>query len=196
MLFDPYAPAFRCPRCEGTCNCTSCCAKRNELYVSSRGHKLDIPIFDIYAYAPLNRKTHNTSMPKPTRPSLSAKTATPVALSLRSKLKPPPKLEAILKLSKAEHHISAAMARPQGTVEGAVYSPSVYRSGISVVADSLSHPTSQKQRAGLIGRPLSHWVLLPDMLEGMGAKPGQRVFVGKKEAVVEYHHTRGLDVEH
>ena len=40
MTFNPYAVSFNCPRCLGTCNCTQCCAKRGETYISARVGKL------------------------------------------------------------------------------------------------------------------------------------------------------------
>lgn len=33
IKFDPFAVEFRCPRCEGTCNCDQCCAKDGQKYV-------------------------------------------------------------------------------------------------------------------------------------------------------------------
>ncbi|KAI0638750.1 hypothetical protein C8Q77DRAFT_1077361 [Trametes polyzona] len=38
--FNSYAVRFVCPRCTGTCNCTACCAKRGEVYISARVGKL------------------------------------------------------------------------------------------------------------------------------------------------------------
>ncbi|KAI0329137.1 hypothetical protein GY45DRAFT_1305377 [Cubamyces sp. BRFM 1775] len=40
ITFDAYAVRFVCPRCQNTCNCTSCCARRGETYISARVGKL------------------------------------------------------------------------------------------------------------------------------------------------------------
>jgi hypothetical protein len=39
--FYPYATRFICPSCTSTCNCTACCAKRKEPYISTRHVKID-----------------------------------------------------------------------------------------------------------------------------------------------------------
>ena len=66
IAFDAYAGVFKCPRCMDICNCTACCSKRGETYVSSRGVKIDIPISQLYADVPL---------PRPGRASLSTAAA-------------------------------------------------------------------------------------------------------------------------
>ena len=43
ITFDAYAVCFVCPRCQNTCNCTSCCARRGETYISARVGKLPPP---------------------------------------------------------------------------------------------------------------------------------------------------------
>ncbi|KAI0770911.1 hypothetical protein BD413DRAFT_69690 [Trametes elegans] len=40
MDFDAYAVRFKCPRCQDICNCTACCARRGEPYISARVGKL------------------------------------------------------------------------------------------------------------------------------------------------------------
>ena len=40
MAFDAFARQFVCPRCQDTCNCTQCCARRGETYISARVGKL------------------------------------------------------------------------------------------------------------------------------------------------------------
>lgn len=43
LAFNPYAVEFRCPRCVDNCNCTSCCNRRGETYISARVGKLPPP---------------------------------------------------------------------------------------------------------------------------------------------------------
>ncbi|KAM5536349.1 hypothetical protein V8D89_009947 [Ganoderma adspersum] len=43
IVFEAYARHFICPRCQDTCNCTSCCSKRGETYISARVGKLPPP---------------------------------------------------------------------------------------------------------------------------------------------------------
>ncbi|KAI1787653.1 hypothetical protein LXA43DRAFT_1028391, partial [Ganoderma leucocontextum] len=40
VVFEPFARHFVCPRCRDTCNCTHCCGKRGETYISARVGKL------------------------------------------------------------------------------------------------------------------------------------------------------------
>lgn len=40
ITFNPFAVTFKCPRCRGTCNCTMCCARRGEQYISARVGRL------------------------------------------------------------------------------------------------------------------------------------------------------------
>ncbi|KAH9885618.1 hypothetical protein C8Q73DRAFT_717529 [Cubamyces lactineus] len=40
ITFNAYAVRFVCPRCQNTCNCTSCSARRGETYISARIGKL------------------------------------------------------------------------------------------------------------------------------------------------------------
>ena len=42
-MFEAYARHFVCPRCQDTCNCTTCCNKRGETYISARVGKLPPP---------------------------------------------------------------------------------------------------------------------------------------------------------
>ncbi|KAI0344365.1 hypothetical protein BDW22DRAFT_1419339 [Trametopsis cervina] len=42
--FDPDIPDWECPKCAGFCNCTACCQKRGETYVSTRHVVTDVEL--------------------------------------------------------------------------------------------------------------------------------------------------------
>ncbi|KAI0089713.1 hypothetical protein BDY19DRAFT_82367 [Irpex rosettiformis] len=44
LTFDLGATDFVCPKCEGFCNCTTCCKKRGEVYVSTKHVKTGLEI--------------------------------------------------------------------------------------------------------------------------------------------------------
>ncbi|KAI0083425.1 hypothetical protein BDY19DRAFT_998574 [Irpex rosettiformis] len=44
LTFDLEATDFMCPKCEGFCNCTTCCKKRGEVYVSTKHVKTGLEI--------------------------------------------------------------------------------------------------------------------------------------------------------
>ena len=69
IIFDKYATSFKCPRCLNNCNCSHCCPKRNEEYISRRGIKVDIAPSAIYAEV-LERESRGVIVTK--LPSLSA----------------------------------------------------------------------------------------------------------------------------
>ena len=73
MTFDPYAETFSCPRCTDTCNCTHCCARRGETYISARVGKLP-PVGSDEARALLEeargQQDASARTPTPPQPSL------------------------------------------------------------------------------------------------------------------------------
>lgn len=64
--FNPRLKMWECPFCKGTCNCTKCCAKRNENYTSTSGVKIDHDT--LLHYAALMPGNSNTRKPPPPKP--------------------------------------------------------------------------------------------------------------------------------
>ena len=148
ITFDPLPVSFKCPRCMGTCNCTSCCAKRGETYVSSRGKKFDVPFSDLYTHVPKRQKRDEPVDPEP-KPRPSRSTSRPA----RQVRVDPPKTKVHFELTEEERKISAAMALPTGAVWGTIYGLKMDRIGIGVVTDDASQNIVVRQDPSLSYTP-------------------------------------------
>ncbi|KAI0364917.1 hypothetical protein BV20DRAFT_973874 [Pilatotrama ljubarskyi] len=74
IAFNAYAVRFVCPRCQDACNCTACCARRGETYISARVGKLP-PAGSAEALALV---AEAEAAGKPTFPPRTARTASAV----------------------------------------------------------------------------------------------------------------------
>jgi hypothetical protein len=153
--FDSYMTNFKCPKCTKTCNCTHCCSKRGETYVTTRSVKVDIPISEHYekAWKALvaakaqrsrqnaisNRRSlqrsnaGNILMPATSLEPLTRLKSMPMPTTV-PKLKP----RAVIEPSARELEISKRLALPTGAVWGTIYGLDMGRIGIGVVADANS----------------------------------------------------------
>lgn len=162
VLFDPYMTNFKCPKCMNMCNCTHCCSKRGEPYVTTRGVKCNVPISEYYEkvwktlqQAKAQRSKQNAGLNhRSLQRSNAGNTPAPAASaepSAESKSVPPsaPKPKAkprtIFEPSAKELEISKQLALPAGAVWGTIYGLDMGRIGVGVVADANSRIVVRKE---------------------------------------------------
>lgn len=107
LKFNPATENFICPKCSGYCNCTACCNRRGEEYISSRGNGPS-------PFLLLSQSRNTTALP----PSLSSS--------------PPLKSHSISTQRKPS---TPALAVPPGMFWGTVYGVNGERIGAGVVSE-------------------------------------------------------------
>ncbi|PIL30018.1 hypothetical protein GSI_07930 [Ganoderma sinense ZZ0214-1] len=85
IAFDAYARQFVCPRCQDICNCTVCCSRRGETYISARVGKL-----------PVANSAEALALIKAAEENLSLKSDAPSRVVTRRMITPPaPKFDLV-----------------------------------------------------------------------------------------------------
>lgn len=177
MEFDAFAPVFECPKCADTCNCTGCCARRGETYVSTRNVKVSVP-----GYGRANSSNAKTVTKSKTKKAGSKgkgrHTSAPwehESASSTSSSSPSP---SPTPSTSASEEAPAPHALPQGALWGTVYAVSGReRMGVGFVLDEGSQRigvldataggTGKTRRPRqFIGVPQKGWKLAPVEVEG------------------------------
>ncbi|EMD41288.1 hypothetical protein CERSUDRAFT_101801 [Gelatoporia subvermispora B] len=186
IKFESYPRQFTCPRCRNTCNCTACCRKRGEQYVSSSRARVQLPDYLLSAST-----TTVTSISTPAPPS---KSYTPSA-SLRAQ-SPVNTLSVDWTAGVSWGTIyspSCAQAIGTGVVgtartivvhnAGAVL-PKLHRARVHAAASvpPPPPPPPPRRKRQYVGEPQPSWGIAPRPRTPSPVRGG-RAYIGKREAL-------------
>ena len=214
--FNEYATYFACPKCLDTCNCTACCGRRGEKYVSSRGKKITQELRILRAF---------TLLPSAQEVLRKATTAPVRARGPSRKRRMVQRLESVSEFDERDFltgspqsDVVPLLTLQDGAAWGTIYDINgrkrvgrgEYVDGrVKVVAESDvqgqgSSSGMKKKNQGqgkrkpsqrkFIGVPQAGWRVVEEQ-EGMGAVPdGAHAFVGAKHTLFAWRRDLSFNV--
>ncbi|KAJ3522193.1 hypothetical protein NM688_g8907 [Phlebia brevispora] len=175
MVFDDTVNDFVCPKCSGFCNCTHCCDKRGEQYVSTRGVKTNVP--KISAPDGDVSLDESSSLSKVRRKAKQVRIVTPEDVPL-----------------------DPSMMLPDGASWGTVYTvDGCERMGSAVVLSKrkqqLALQLSKPPLRRFIGIPQRGWKFQADSEAPDPPPPKGRAYIGSPQPMYEWYVKQCFDGE-
>lgn len=191
ITFDADAMEFICPKCQGICNCTSCCSRRGETYVSSKGVKVDwsqVPGMGVSSTSNSSTRKNKPGAKKKKRHSSEDFEDVP---------------------------IDPSMMLPSGATWGTVYGRDGERMGVAVVVDNerqeialQAHglstvPRTKRSSHKFIGIPRKHWRVADEpatpspAADTVPTESGKakvvHAYAGSKEPLYTWNHEQAFE---